>query len=201
AIGGVNIGGDDAQFKQEHRISGDWFGGIEDLHYESSVRKGTLTIDGHSIFDTGDHNWRIDFTQTGVGYVRGGYTAFRSWYDGNGGFFSDTGLWIPPAHHEDELDRGEAWIELGLRMPKLRETDDRRQLERGALQLPPLVVAPGAQRFITHRDMNESDSFNGHFTLETHLSDTLWFTTAYFYNTSSADIAGTRIIGSDYNSM
>ncbi|HEX8897123.1 MAG TPA: hypothetical protein VF751_00370 [Chthoniobacterales bacterium] len=272
-IGGINIAGDDAQFKQEHRMSGDWFGGIQDLHYEASMGKGTLTIDGRAIFSNRDYDWKIDFTQPGVGYVRGGYTEFRSWYDGNGGFEPVSGLWIPPVHPEDRLDRGEAWIELGLRMPKLpeitlhyshlfrdgrkdstiwgdttltflpvnparkiapafrdidekrdifsaeilqnfdktdlglgmryehSETDNRLQLERGALQLPPLVAAPGAQRFITHRDMNESDSFNGHFTLETHLSDTLWFTAAYFYNTVSADIAGTRIIGSDYNSM
>jgi hypothetical protein len=273
AIGGVNIGGDDAQFKQEHRMSGDVFGGIQDLHYEATMGKGTLTIDGHAIFDTSDFDWKIDFTQPGVGYVRGGYTEFRTWYDGNGGFEPVSGLWIPPVHPEDHLDRGEAWIELGLRMPKLpeitlhyshifregrkdstiwgdttltflpvnparkiapafrnidekrdifsaeivqnfgktdlglgmryehSETDNRLQLERGALQLPPLVAAPGAQRFITHRDMSESDSFNGHVTLETHLSDTLWFTAAYFYNTTSADMAGTRIIGSDYDSM
>src|SRR5256714_3134145 len=75
-IGGVNIGGDDAQFKQEHRISGDWFGGIEDLHYESSVGKGTLTIHGHSIFATGDHNSPIEFTQTGSGFVRRRLTPF-----------------------------------------------------------------------------------------------------------------------------
>ena len=272
-IGGVNIGGDDAQFKQEHHLSGDVFGGIQDLHYEATMGKGTLTIDGRAIFDAHDYDWKVDFTQPGVGYMRGGYTAFRTWYDGNGGFEPVSGLWIPPQHPEDHLDRGEAWIELGLRMPKLPEitlhysrifregqkdstiwgdttltllpvnparkiapafrdidekrdifsleivqnfdktdiglgmryerskTDDRLQLERGALQLPPLVAAPGAQRFITHRDINESQLFNGHFTLETHLSDTLWFTAAYFYNTSSADIGGTRVIGSDYNSM
>src|SRR2546423_5366893 len=272
-IGGVNIGGDDAQFKQEHRKSGDVFGGIQDLHYEATMGKGTLIIDGRAMCDNSDYDWKIDFTQPGVGYVRGGYTEFRTWYDGNGGFEPVSGLWIPPVHPEDHLDRGEAWIELGLRMPKLpeitlhyshifrngrkdstiwgdttltflpvnparkiapafrdidekrdifsaeivqnfdktdvglgmryerSETDDRLQLERGALQLPPLVAAPGAQRFITHRDMNESDSFNGHFTLETHLSDTLWFTTDYFYNTSSVDISGTRIIGSDSNSL
>jgi hypothetical protein len=272
-IGGVNISGDDAQFKQEHRMSGDYFGGIQDLHYEATMGKGTLTIDGHAIFDTRDYDWKIDFTQPGVGYVRGGYTEFRSWYDGNGGFEPVSGLWIPPVHPDDELDRGEAWIELGLRMPKLpeitlhyshifrngrkdstiwgdstltflptnaarkiapafrdidetrdifsleilrnfdktdigagmryehSETDDRLQLERGALQLPPLVAAPGAQRFITNRDMNSVDTFNGHFTAETRFNDSLWFTAAYSYNTSSADIGGTRIIGSDYNTM
>jgi hypothetical protein len=272
-IGGVNIAGDDAQFKQEHRMSGDIFGGIEDMHLERAIGKGTLTVDGRAIFDNHDYDVKIEATFPRVGYIRAGYTEFRSWYDGNGGYFPGTGLWFPPAHPEDALDRGEAWIELGLRMPKLpeitlryshlfrdgrkdstiwgdstltflpvnptrklapafrdinetrdifsaeivqnfgktdvgagmryehSEIDDRLQLERNAGQLPPLVAAPGAQRFVTHNDKNEMDSFNGHFTTETHFSDSLWFTTAYFYSTSSADIAGTRIIGTDYDSM
>lgn len=272
-IGGINVAGDDAQFKQEHHYSGDIFGGIEDLHYEKEMGKGTLTIDGHAILDTHDYDVKIDFTQQGVGYVRAGYTAFRTWYDGNGGSFPGTGLWIPPANPEDALDRGEAWIELGLRMPKLPEitfhyshifrdgrkdstiwgdttltflptnpsrkiapafrdidetrdifsveivqnfgktdlglgmryehsdVDNRLQLERGAGQLPPLVAAPGAQRFITQRDRNEVDNYNGHFTAETHFSDNLWFTAAYSYSTLASDISGTRIIGNGYNSM
>src|SRR5213076_1984765 len=45
-IGGVNVAGDDAQFKQEHRWSGDVFGGIESMHIERELGKNaTLTID------------------------------------------------------------------------------------------------------------------------------------------------------------
>ena len=272
-IGGLNVTGDAAQFKQEHHISGDVYGGISDMHYEKEMGKGTLTIDGHALFEAHDFDVKIDFTQPGVGYVRGGWTEFRSWYDGNGGFFPGTGLWIPPRNAEDDLDRGEAWIELGLRMPKLpeitfhysyiyrdgrkdstmwgdttltflptnparkiapafrdidekrhifsleilqsfdkvdlgagmyyehSEVDDRLQLERGAGQLPPLVNPPGAQRFITQRDRNDADTFNGHVSVETRPTDNLWFTAAYSYTTMDSDLSGTRIIGSDYNSM
>jgi hypothetical protein len=273
AIGGLSVSGDAAQFKQEHRTSGDLFGGISDLHYEKTMDKGTLTIDGHALLELHDYDIKVNFTQTDVGYVNVGYTEFRSWYDGNGGFFPGNGLWIPPRYPEDHLDRGEAWIELGLRIPKWpeitfhyshifregrkdstvwgdsnqtglptntgrkiapafrdldesrdifsleifhtigntdlsagmryehSEVDDRLQLERGAGQLPPLVAAPGAQRFITQRDQNDAELFNGHFTFETRLSDTVMFTGAYSYTTLSADISGTRIIGSDYDSM
>jgi hypothetical protein len=273
-IGGVNIGGDDAQFKQEHRMSGDIFGGIEDLHFEQAVgKKGQLTVDGRAIFDNHDYDVKIDFTYQGVGYIRAGYTEFRSWYDGNGGFFPVNGQFFSPPHPEMALDRGEAWVELGLRMPKLpeitlryshlfrdgrkdstiwgdttltgvavnparkiapafrdinetrdvfsaeitqnigktdlglgmryehSEVDDRLQLERAAGQLPPFVTAPGAQRFITHRDVNDLDAFNGHVTTETHFNDSLWFTTAYSYSTLTSDISGTRIIGAGYDSM
>ena len=183
------------------------------------------------------------------------------------------GQFFRPPPEEMTLDRGEAWVELGLRMPKLPEItlhyshlfrdgqkdstiwgdttltglavnparkiapafrdinesrdifaaddlqnfgktdvglgmryehsniDDRLQLERGAGQLPPLVAAPGAQRFITQNDKSALDSFNGHFTTETRFSDSLWFTTAYSYSTLGSDISGTRIIGAGYDSM
>src|ERR1700726_2966972 len=48
-IGGLIINGDAAQFKQEHRMSGDVFGGIQDLHFEQTVGKNALfSIDGHA---------------------------------------------------------------------------------------------------------------------------------------------------------
>jgi hypothetical protein len=121
-IGGLSINGDAAQFKQEHRMSGDVFGGIQDLHYEQAVgKKGQLSIDGHAIFDNHDYDVKVELSQPGLGYIRGGYTEFRSWYDGNGGFFPVNGQFFSPPHQEMELDRGEAWIELGLRMPNLPE--------------------------------------------------------------------------------
>jgi hypothetical protein len=276
AIGGVSTSGDAAQFKQEHRMSGDIFGGIQDLHYEQAVgKKGQFSIDGHAIFDNHDFDVKVELSQPGLGYIRGGYTEFRSWYDGNGGFFPVNGQFFAPPHQEMELDRGEAWVELGLRASKwpeitvhyshlfrdgqkdstiwgdttltgippannptrkiapafrdINETrdifsfdlvqnfgktdiglgmryehsdvDDRLQLERNAGQLPPAVAAPGAQRFITHSDKNSADSYNGHVTTETRLSDSLWFTSAYSYSTLTSDISGTRIIGADYDSM
>ena len=272
-IGGLNVAGDDAQFKQEHHVSGDLFGGISDFHYEKTMDKGTLTIDGHGLLELHDYDATISFTQTDVGYIRVGYTEFRTWYDGNGGFFPGNDLWFPPTHPEQHVDRGEAWIELGLRIPKfpeitfhysrifrdgrkdstiwgdsnltgltsnsgrkiapafrdLHEThdvfsleithaigntdlgagmryehgdvNDRLQLWRGAGQLPPLVKAPGAQRFITQRDQDDTDSLNGHFTVETRLSDSFLVSGAYSYTTFDADISGTRIIGSDYDTM
>jgi hypothetical protein len=273
-IGGLSVSGDAAQFKQEHRISGDIFGGIQDMHLEQTIgKKGQLTVDGHAIFDNHDYDVKIELSYPGIGYIRGGYTEFRSWYDGNGGFFPGNGRFFAPPHQEMELDRGEAWVELGLRMPKLpeitlhyshlfrdgqkdstiwgdttltglavnptrkiapafRDIDERRdifsadisqnfgktdiglgmryehselndrlQLERNAGQLPPVVAAPGAQRFITDNSRNNLDSFNGHVIAEMHFSDSLWFTSAYSYSTLESDISGTRIIGSGYDSM
>jgi hypothetical protein len=254
-------------------MSGDIYGGIEDMHLEHSFGKATFSIDGHAIFDNHDYDVKAELSQPGLGYIRGGYTEFRSWYDGNGGFFPhpDARYFRPP-FQEMELDRGEAWVELGLRVPNWPEMtlhyshlfrdgqkdstiwgdttltglivnparkiapayrdidetrdilsfdaaknfgntdidlgmraewsniDNRLQLRRGAGQLPPAVAFPGAQRFITQKDENNPDIFNGHVLSETRFTDSLWFTTGYSYTTLSSDLSGTRIIGPHYNS-
>ena len=119
-IGGVITSGDRAQFEQEHRLPGDQpYGGIQDLHYEQTVGKdGLFSVDGHAIWDTNDYDIRVELSKPKLGYIKAGFTEFRSWYDGNGGFFPhDGGTFFPPAFPEMHIDRGDAWIELGLRVP------------------------------------------------------------------------------------
>lgn len=119
-VGGTWTSGDKAQFEQQHWLPGDQpYGGITDMHYEHGVgEKATLTIDGHALWDINDYDIKVDLSQPNVGYIRGGYTAFRTWYDGNGGFFpTNGGVWFAPPFPEMHIDRDEVWIELGLRMP------------------------------------------------------------------------------------
>ena len=73
------------------------FGGIQDLHFEAPVgKKGLFTIDGHAIFDQHDYDVQLELSQPDLGYIQAGYTEFRSWYDGNGGFFPVNGAFFPP---------------------------------------------------------------------------------------------------------
>jgi hypothetical protein len=118
-IGGLIIHGDEAQFKQEHRMSGDVFGGIQDLHFEQTFDKnGLFSVDGHAIWDNNDYDITVQLSKPNVGYIKAGYTEFRSWYDGNAGFLPiGGGVFFPPPIPEMHIDRGEAWVELGLRMP------------------------------------------------------------------------------------
>jgi hypothetical protein len=117
-IGGLIINGDAAQFKQEHRMSGDVFGGIQDMHYEQTVGKNAqLTVDGHAIWDNNDYDITVQLSQPKLGYIKAGFTEFRSWYDGNGGFFPHNDVFFEPPFPEMHIDRGDAWIELGLRVP------------------------------------------------------------------------------------
>ena len=118
-IGGVITSGDRAQFEEQHWLPGDQpYGGIRDLHYEQTLGKNaTLTVDGHAIWDTNDYDITVQLSQPKLGYIKAGFTEFRSWYDGNGGFFPHNDVFFPPPYPEMHIDRGDAWVELGLRVP------------------------------------------------------------------------------------
>jgi hypothetical protein len=123
AIGGVITKGDRAQFEQEHRLPGDQvYGGIQDLHFEGTFDKnGIFSVDGHALWDFNDYDLTVQLAKPNFGYVKAGYTEFRSWYDGNGGFFPHNDVFFDPAYPEMHIDRGDAWIELGLRAPNWPE--------------------------------------------------------------------------------
>jgi hypothetical protein len=122
-IGGTIVHGDDAQFEQQHRLPADTaYGGIQDLHVEGALGKdGLFSVDGHAIWDTNDYDITLQLSKAKLGYIKAGFSEFRSWYDGNGGFFPHNDVFFSPAFPEMHIDRGAAWIELGLRVPDLPE--------------------------------------------------------------------------------
>jgi hypothetical protein len=122
-IGGVITNGDRAQFEQEHRLPGDQpYGGIQDLHFEQTVGKnGLFSIDGHALWDFNDYDITVQLSQPKLGYIKAGFTEFRSWYDGNGGFFPHNDVFFSPPFPEMHIDRGDVWVELGLRVPNWPE--------------------------------------------------------------------------------
>jgi hypothetical protein len=167
-IGGLIINGDEAQFKQEHRMSGDVYGGIQDLHYEKALGKDVqLLVDGHAIWDNNDYDVKVELSKAKLGYIRAGFTEFRSWYDGNGGFFPHNGgTFFPPPFPEMHIDRGEAWVELGLRVPDwpeitLRYSHEFRDGQKdstvwGDTTLTGLAVNPTRKIIPSFRDIDET---------------------------------------------
>jgi len=90
-------------------------------------------------------------------------------------------------------------ILLGMRYEHIDDRDSIK-MERGAGQLPPVVAAPGAQRFVTQHMNDDIDMFSGHAITETRFSDSLWFTTGYSYTTLENDTSGSRNFGTRYDS-
>jgi len=120
SAGGFITGGNKAQAQQQHQTSTGAFGGIEDLHFQGDISKGTtFTVDGHSIFDNHDYALSLGLSKEKLGYLRFSFSEFRTWYNGDGGFYGPTGLYFPGSEDALGLDRGEVSFEGGLTLENL----------------------------------------------------------------------------------
>ncbi len=120
SAGGFLAGGNKAQAQQQHQLPSGAFGGIEDLHVQGEVAKGTtFTLDGRSIFDNHDYDLSLGLSREKLGYLRFSFSEFRTWYNGDGGFYPPSGLYFPGSEDALGLDRGEISFEGGLTLDKL----------------------------------------------------------------------------------
>jgi hypothetical protein len=167
-IGGVITSGDRAQFEEQHWLPGDQpYGGIQGLHFEGPLGKdGLFSVDGHALWDFNDYDITVQLSKPKLGYIKAGFSEFRSWYDGNGGFFPhDGGTFFPPAFPEMHIDRGDAWVELGLRVPNwpeitIRYSHEFRDGQKdstiwGDTTLTGLAVSPTRKIVPSFRDIDE----------------------------------------------
>ncbi len=167
-IGGVITNGDRAQFEQEHRLPGaEVYGGIQDLHFEQTFDKnGLFSLDGHALWDFNDYDVTVQLSKPKLGYIKAGFTEFRSWYDGNGGFFPHNDVFFEPPYPEMHIDRGDVWVELGLRIPDwpeitIRYSHEFRQGMKdstiwGDTTLTGLAVNPTRKIVPSFRDIDET---------------------------------------------
>lgn len=117
-VGGVISSGDKAAFQRRYGLPTGPFGGVTDFHYEQDAgKKGLFKVDGRGIFDNDDYSLKFDLEHPEIGFIRGGYREFRSYYDGTGGFFHPEGLRVKPFDDELSLERGDAFFEAGLTLP------------------------------------------------------------------------------------
>jgi hypothetical protein len=114
------LNGDDDQFRQRHGIPPDFIGGVEQLNMEWMWGEdGSIELEGRGIVDANDWLARLKLERTDKGYVDAGYREFRTWYDGTGGFFPQNAAIFSFFDEDLRLDRGEGWIEAGLRAPNV----------------------------------------------------------------------------------
>ena len=125
SVGGVFVDGDKAALRRREQVTTGAYGGVESFHYEQDVaKKGIMKVDGRGIFDNHDYNLKLEVSHPDVGYLRAGYREYRTWYDPSGGFFPQNSAWFPLyAGDKFALDRGDAFIEAGLTLPKRPQFD------------------------------------------------------------------------------
>ena len=120
--GGFMTKGSKPQFQQWNQNSRGAFGGITDFHLQEVVATNTtLTLDGRSIYDEHDYKLSLGLEREKLGYLRFKASEFRTWENGDGGFFPPTGSYYPLPGNTPALDHGDLSVEAGLtldRMPK-----------------------------------------------------------------------------------
>ncbi len=113
-MGGFLTKGNKSQAQQQNQNSSGTFGGIQDLHVQQDIAKGTtMTVDGRSIFDENDYKLSLGVEKEKLGYLRFSASQFKSWYNGDGGFFPGGAYFAQPGDGLG-LDRGDFSIEGGL---------------------------------------------------------------------------------------
>ena len=118
SLGGMFIDGNKSQAQQSRRLPDDVFGGISDFHYQTTVATNTtLTLDGRSIYDQ-DYNLSIGLAKEETWFLRLNLENYRTWYNGDGGYYPPGNLWYPLAGDAVGLDRGEISLEGGLTLKK-----------------------------------------------------------------------------------
>ena len=106
STGGFFSRGDRANFEQQHQAPVGVFGGIAGSHFVTNLDKTTtMTLDVRAMAELDDYKLRLDVEREKLGYLRLSYREFRTWSDGNGGFFPATDMNYPLSKDAYGLDR------------------------------------------------------------------------------------------------
>jgi hypothetical protein len=112
------VTGDEKAFQARSQQSSAGSAGIEDLYYAKDLNDTTsLTFTGHAMAGTEDYLANVKIDKDKVGGIDAGFSRFRTFYDGVGGFFPQSNTfykWSPEALH---VDRTKGWIDLKLALP------------------------------------------------------------------------------------
>lgn len=118
-VGGTFTTGSRAEFQRQRQLP-EVFGGVTSFHYEKPFgEEGMFKADARGLGGNDDYRVRLELNDPSKGYVRAGYREFRTWYNGAGGWYPTGGVWYDLYDFEQRVDRGEAWVELGLTLPDL----------------------------------------------------------------------------------
>lgn len=114
----IGVEGNAARFREHTWLSDGAAGGWEEIEWEEPVgSEGRFTARSRAWFGADDYEVKLSYDQRDVGFIRGGYSQYRRWFDGAGGYYAPFG--VPPLGAGDEraLDTGQAWFEAGLAKP------------------------------------------------------------------------------------
>jgi hypothetical protein len=113
--GGMFTSGNQSQAEQNRRLSGGVFGGISDLHFQKEIAKATtFSLDGRGLLDEHDYRFGLGLKKEETYYLKLNFENFRTYSNGDGGYYPAAGANYPWAGDALALDRGMFSLEGGL---------------------------------------------------------------------------------------
>ena len=113
AFGWVHVSGDQKKFREQEWMREDWNAGLEKFYARDRVSsETTFTVEGHALRD--DYAFALTLEKNSFGFIRGGFSQFRRYYDDTGGYYD---FLNPPSrdlNRDLHLEVGRAWIDLGF---------------------------------------------------------------------------------------
>jgi hypothetical protein len=112
----VSSSGNKAAFQAATQMQRSGAGGIEELRFGKDIDKDIkLQLDAKVMTATEDYLGKIKISKEGTGSLEAGYSRFRTFYDGIGGFFPTNGAWMPLADQFLHVDRQKVWAEFNYK--------------------------------------------------------------------------------------
>ena len=113
----VTVSGNERKFREDWWGREGFTGGGERFEWRQPLSKDSeLYLEGHARYED-DYRLSLRLSQTDLGFLRGGYSQSRKYFDDSGGEYEPSGQ---PAYRLDRdlhVDLGKAWIDLGLTLP------------------------------------------------------------------------------------
>jgi hypothetical protein len=163
--GGMFTSGNQSQAEQNHRLSDGVFGGISDLHFQKEIAKATtFSLDGRGLADEHDYRLSLGLKKEETYFLKLHFENFRTYSNGDGGYYPAAGAYYPLVGDALALDRGLFSLEGGLTLknwPGLRFKYSHlyRDGEKGSTiagQTHPALVFPTAGIVPTVQTIDES---------------------------------------------
>ena len=111
----VSVDGDEKKFREAWWIQEDWAAGLEAFTLQHAYdNNGALSLEGRAILPEEDSELLLHITKPDVGFLHTGYTEYRKYFDGTGGFFEPFSVSSFELDNDMHLDIGNLFIEVGL---------------------------------------------------------------------------------------
>jgi hypothetical protein len=114
----AGVSGDEEKFREDWWMREGWAGGLDKLTlqrtYENDV---SLRAEVHAIVPEENMDLRLELTKPEVGFMHTGYSEYRKYFDGTGGFFKPFSTSSFELDNDMHLDIGSLFLDVGLTVP------------------------------------------------------------------------------------